>query len=257
MQCSGSFQPGTAISQCSRPRLSSAWWEMSMFSDLQDRVAAHDRVAVVPVPVVRVHAVGGVPPSCARNSCCARLGPGEVAARVPAGARPAPPAGTRRPAASALQALADLVHHQAAVERREPLVDVVGDDGEGRVGSGSSWRAWRAGAASFSGSISIAWRLLQENTSSAASRQGSHRKRRCSSRGERHVEAPGQPQAEDVLGVVGDARRVAVPPDGVDLVDVADVPVGERVTRRVDARLLAHLARPPSARGSRRDPGFP
>ena len=120
-------------------------------------------------------------------------------------------------------------------------MDVVGNDGEGRVGSGFHG-AGRARDASLSGSISIACRLLQENTSCAASRQGSHRKRRCSFGASVTSRRSRNPQPEDMLGIVRDAGRVAVAPDRVDLVDVRHLPIGELVVRRIDPRLLADFA---------------
>ena len=49
-------------------------------------------------------------------------------------------------------------------------------------------------------------------------------------------------QREDVLGVVGDAGRVAVPPFGEDLVAVGLLPVAELELRGVDAGFLEHFA---------------
>ena len=40
-----------------------------------------------------------------------------------------------------------------------------------------------------------------------------------------HVAGLGQAQAEDVLGVAGDAGRITMAPDRVDLVDVGKAPV--------------------------------
>ena len=118
MQCSGSFHPGTAISQCRSPRLSSAWCEMSMFSALHDREAAHDRVAVVPVLVARVHAVGGVLPFLSQELVLAPLGPRDMTARMPQ-MGPLHFLQEHHVGGERMQPLADLVHHQAAVERGE------------------------------------------------------------------------------------------------------------------------------------------
>src|SRR4030095_5204085 len=60
--------------------------------------------------------------------------------------------------------------------------------------------------------------------------------------------ARGQAQAEQVFGVVRDARRIARAPARVDLVDVLELPfaqgAGERAAlAAVDAGLLGHFAR--------------
>src|SRR6185369_9893574 len=52
----------------------------------------------------------------------------------------------------------------------------------------------------------------------------------------------GYPQAEHVLGVVRDARRITVAPYRIDFEHVLQVPVGEVETRGLDASLLADLA---------------
>jgi hypothetical protein len=53
-------------------------------------------------------------------------------------------------------------------------------------------------------------------------------------------------QAEDVLGVAGHARRIAITPDRVDVVDIGQLPVAQRRGRyrtaaNLDAGLLEHL----------------
>ena len=74
----------------------------------------------------------------------------------------------------------------------------------------------------------MALRLLQEKTRSAASCQGSHSRARCSRGATRTGTRLGHPQAENVLRVVRDARRVAMAPYGIDFEDVLQVPVRER-----------------------------
>ena len=73
-----------------------------------------------------------------------------------------------------------------------------------------------------------------KSTSAAASRHGSQAKRRCSRGVERHRHRRGHLEREHVLGVVRRARRIAMPPLRIDLVDVRHVPVGRR--RRTRAR---------------------
>src|SRR5205085_5936260 len=57
-----------------------------------------------------------------------------------------------------------------------------------------------------------------------------------------HLDVARHREPEDVLGIVGHARRVAVPPHRIDFVDVLQVPSLEAVPVGVDARLLGHLA---------------
>ena len=49
-------------------------------------------------------------------------------------------------------------------------------------------------------------------------------------------------QAEDVLGVARDARRVAVLPARVDVVDVFPVPVARPASAAIDPGLFGHFA---------------
>ena len=49
-------------------------------------------------------------------------------------------------------------------------------------------------------------------------------------------------QAEYMLGIVRDAWRITMSPVGIDLVALAELPVGESERRAVKARFLLHLA---------------
>src|SRR5215510_13945697 len=59
---------------------------------------------------------------------------------------------------------------------------------------------------------------------------------------EAHVQRRRYLEPEHVLGVVRDARRVAVAPYGIDFEDVLQVPLLELVALRLDARLLSDFA---------------
>src|SRR5205085_2756862 len=57
-----------------------------------------------------------------------------------------------------------------------------------------------------------------------------------------HLDVAWHREPEDVLGVVGHARGIALPPYRIDFVDVLQVPRLEAVFPRIDAGFLGHLA---------------
>jgi hypothetical protein len=137
----------------------------------RDRVAAHHRVAVVTVLVHGIHAVHAVAALVGEELVLAGHGPRDVAARIRVVLSlhflQEGHVGLER-----LQAVADLVQHEAAIELRQPLVDVVRNDVERFPG--------HSRARFLSGSMRMALRLLHEKTRSAAWSHGSHCDERCS-----------------------------------------------------------------------------
>ena len=244
--------------------------------DVAERPARQQRVAMLAVARDGVGAVGHVVALGRQEVGLALLGPAEPGAlEAPRtrgvwnsrtscrNTRSASSASTPRPEVVDLQPLArpDAAH---------ALVDVVGghaqaiDIGlrqraEARCGRrqapgtrGARVHRRAAAAAPKRGSCRIASALLGEKQRSAASRHGSHWWRRCSRGFSAHRRARRHREAEHMLGVVRHARRVAMAPDGVDLVDVGAGPSrAARCAAPPASRSRCRFPRPPRARRCR------
>ena len=199
----------------------------------QDLVARQDGVAVVAGVVDAVLAVGEV---------------GVDMAREELGLRPARPvlkaAGAQAVAAlhflqehdvgaQGAEAVAQFVHGQAPVELRQAFVDVVTGNVQRRSHGANYKRV---------GSRRMAAALLGEKQFSAACAHGSQRQPHMFVRRQHDRQGCGQPEAEDVLGVVRHPGGIAVAPAIIDFVAVFDAPLREIELRGVEPGFLAHFA---------------
>ena len=130
MQCRSGAPSARRISQWSNPRLSNTCAEMSSFSCATIGKRDRMRVAMVPLPINSVAAVGDLPPYGIGDELVLRLaGPVVIAAGVAiVGALHL--LQEQDVGGHAVQLLLQLVDDHAPGEVRETLVDVVSRDGE-------------------------------------------------------------------------------------------------------------------------------
>ena len=166
--CSRWIQPGTSISQCSRPRRSSRCMDTSSLSQRRIGNLRQDRVAVMGIVDHRVAAVGEVLPHRSRpgTRTAAQSASRRWRSRE-AGVEPDHFLQEHQVRLDRLQALPQIVQADAPLELREALVDVVGQDVQALHPISRRRLCYRQAGAYLSelpvsGSLRIAAALLQE-----------------------------------------------------------------------------------------------